>query len=153
MPRAERSDRTRNCCLDELDDLPTTDRLKGERISYLKFFTIDPTLKLTTNCAHVMVNLLGRRFTWRPSPTDIYSGLTASTRRGYDNVSKSSLNDPTRIKTDSGVFYLWWLFAGAGLIDGQASSTCMFSRAAVESLIFASFAVYSMFYSSLARLN
>ena len=42
---------------------------------------------------------------------------------------------------------------GEGLIDGQASSTCMFSRTAVGSLIFASFAVYSKYYINLARLR
>ena len=42
---------------------------------------------------------------------------------------------------------------GACLIDGRESSTCIFSRAAVGSLIFASFAVYSMYYSNLARLR
>ena len=42
---------------------------------------------------------------------------------------------------------------GAGLIDGAASSTFMFSLGAVGSLIFASFVVYSMYYSNQARLR
>ena len=40
-----------------------------------------------------------------------------------------------------------------GLIDGQTSSTCMFSREAIGSLSFTSFAVYSIYYSNLARLD
>ena len=116
---------------------------------------MDPTLKLTIVCAQVMVILFSRRSVWRPSFTDIYSGLIPTAGKGYDSVSTSSLYDPTRLKTDSGVlfFFVVVVLLGAGLIDGQASSTCMFSRAAVGALIFASFAVHSMYYSNLARLR
>ena len=44
-------------------------------------FTIHPILKLIIICAHIMVNLFGRRFIWRPSLTGIYSGVTPSTSR------------------------------------------------------------------------
>ena len=75
-----------------------------------------------------MENLFGRRSIWRPPLTEIYSGLTPSAR-GYDTVSTSSLYDPTRLKTDSGVLFLCWLFVGAGLIDGQASIlVCSFEQ-------------------------
>ena len=94
-----------------------------------------------------------RRSIWLPSLIDIYSGLTPAAGRGYDTVSTSSLYDPTRLKTDSGVFFVAVVFWGAGLIDEQASSTSMFSRTAIGSLIFESFAVYSMYYSNLARLR
>ena len=101
-----------------------------------------------------MVNLFGRRSIWRPSLTDIYSGLTPSAGRGYDTVSTSSLYDPTRLKTDSGVLFFWSLFPGGGPDRWKSEfKTCMFSRAAVGSLIFASFAVYNMDCSNLARLT
>ena len=92
--------------MDERDDLPTTDRLTGQRISYLKYFDDRFNPKFHYYFAHVMANLFGRRSMRRPSLTDIYSGLTPSAGRGYDTVSTSSLYDPTRLKTDSGVLFL-----------------------------------------------
>ena len=61
-----------------------------------------------------MVDLFGRRSIWWPSLTDIYSGLTPSAGWGYDTVSTSPIYDQTRLKTDSVVLFLWWLFAGSG---------------------------------------
>ena len=58
------------------------------------------------------VTLFSRRSIWRPSLTVIYSGITPYAGRGYDTISTSSLYDPTRLKTDSGVLFLWSLFAG-----------------------------------------
>ena len=104
-------------------------------------FTIDPTLNLTINCAHVMVNLFGRRSIRRPSLTDIHSGLTPSAGREYDTVSTSSLYDPTRLKTDSGVLFCGGCSLGAGLNKGRVVEirTSELFLADVGSLIFASF--------------
>ena len=64
-------------------------------------------------CAHVMVNLLRRRSIWRPLLIVMYSGLSPCAGRGYDTVSTSSLYDPTRLKTDSGVlFFVVVVFRG-----------------------------------------
>ena len=62
----------------------------------------------------MMVNQFGRRSIWRPSLTDIYSRLTPSAGSGYNTVSTSSLDDATRLKIDSGVLFLFWLFTGGG---------------------------------------
>ena len=93
-----------------------TRQLKVQRISYLKYFHDPSSHNLTINCALVMVNLFGRHSIWRLSLTDIYSGLTPSTSRGYNTVSMSSLYDPTRLRTDSGVLFEWRRLLGAGLI-------------------------------------
>ena len=155
LERHEKRDRREEWsrCLDERDDLPTTDRLKGQRISYLKYFTIDPTLNLTIICANLMVNLVGRRSIWRPSLTDIYSCSTPPPVRGYDTVSTSSFTIQRSSKPIRESCFCSGCLLGADLIDGQTSSTCMISRAAVALLIFASFVVYSMYYSILARLR
>ena len=123
-----------------------TRQLNGRHISYLKYFTIHPTYNLTTSCAHMMVNLFGQRPVWRPSLTDIYSGVTAFTSHGYNTVSMLSLNDQrTRLISASGVLLeIVCRWGGAGRsMDKQA----------VVSPIFASFAVYSMYNSILARLR
>ena len=123
--------------MDGMTFLRLSRQLKCQGISYLKYFHDPPNFNLTTNCAHVMENLIGRRSIWWFSLTNIYSGVTPSTSRGHNTVSISSLNDPRRrLRSASGVL-LQIVCWGAGLIDGQERSTCMFSRAAVGLLIFA----------------
>ena len=139
--------------MDERDDLPTTDRLKGQRIPYLQYFHD----RFNPKFNYYLRPRDGKPFRWAlylaAFAYDKYSGLHPFVGRGYDTVSTSSLCDPTRLKADSESCFCGGCLLAAGLIDGQASSTCMFSRAATESLIFANFAVNSFYYCNLARLR
>ena len=90
------------------------DNWKVRVYRFWNIFTFYPVINLTTNHALEIVNLFGRRSILRPSLTDIYSGLTPSTSRGYNTVSMSSPYDPTRLRTDSGVLFEWGRLLGGG---------------------------------------
>ena len=125
-------------------------RVSVFRIWYI--FTIHPTLNLTINCAHVIVNLFSRHCIWRPSLSDIQWGNPVHQQGVQYRLDVIPLRSKEKAQKRF-VSLAWDCLLGTGLIDGQASSTCMFSRAAVNSQIFASFTVYSMYYSNLARLR
>ena len=72
------------------DDLPTTDTLKGQRISYLKYFHDRSNPKFIYYLRSRDGKPVLSALYLAPSLTDIYSGITPSAGRGYDNVSASS---------------------------------------------------------------
>ena len=114
-PREERSKRRRSRYLNERDDLPATDKLKVQHMLYQISFHDQSNPKFNYylgprdgNPVRSAINLAAFAYWY------IYIGLSPSSGTGYDTVSTSSLYDRTRLKTDCGVVFLWWLFAGGG---------------------------------------
>ena len=102
--------------LSERKGWPSDDWCDNWKVSVYRFWnilTIYLVINLTTNCAHVMVNLYGRRSICRPSLIYICSGLT--TGRGYYTVSMWYLYDLTRLRTDSAVLFEIICWGGPGL--------------------------------------